>query len=150
MITHNYNSDITRVQSGIIVHGCNAQGVMGSGVAKQLRATYPEIFTHYAQHVETKRLLNLPALGTIAYSHVTDDLIIANCITQEYYGRDGRQYVSYEALETIFHCLSIFKTRPIHIPYLIGAGLGGGDEKTILEIINKTLYNNNIHFHYWK
>lgn len=150
MITHNYDSDITRVQSGIIVHGCNAQGVMGSGVAKQLRATYPEIFTHYSQHLETKRVLGLPALGSIAYSHVTDDLIIANCITQEYYGRDGRKYVRYEALRKCLHYLSVHIAAPIHIPYLIGAGLGGGDEKTILEIFNKTLYNNNLHFHYWK
>ncbi len=35
------SGDIRCVSSGIIVHGCNAQGVMGSGVALALRTTWP-------------------------------------------------------------------------------------------------------------
>ena len=39
--------DICSVNSGIIVHGCNAQGVMGSGVAKAIRLKYPQVFEDY-------------------------------------------------------------------------------------------------------
>jgi hypothetical protein len=74
-------------------------------------------------------------------------------ITQEYYGRDGRQYVSYEAvedcLENVLDWLGDYSI-PIHVPYLIGAGLGGGDEKTLLAIFEKVLGNYNLNFHIWK
>src|SRR5271167_114181 len=41
------NKDITTVDEGIIAHGCNCQGVMGSGVARFLRDKYPQIFPYY-------------------------------------------------------------------------------------------------------
>ena len=41
--------DITTVDRGIIAHGCNCQGVMGSGVARFLRDKYPQIFPEYAK-----------------------------------------------------------------------------------------------------
>lgn len=152
MITHHYDSDISKVTSGVIVHGCNAQGVMGSGVAKQLRSKYPEIFDHYTGHLRSKQELGNDPMGSIAFSEVNrngNDFIIANCITQRFYGRDGAKYVSYEALKKCLDTLAMFK-QPIHVPYLVGAGLGGGDEKLILEMFTKTLYNNNLNFHYWK
>ena len=37
-----------------IVHGCNAQGVMGSGVAKALRDEWPQIFKPYADFIATR------------------------------------------------------------------------------------------------
>ena len=65
MITHKYNSNITEVTQGVIVHGCNAQGVMGSGVAKQLRAKYPEIYVDYLDGLEEYSTENLSPLGAV-------------------------------------------------------------------------------------
>ena len=33
-------SDLLDIEQGMIVHGCNAQGVMGAGVADQIRRKY--------------------------------------------------------------------------------------------------------------
>jgi O-acetyl-ADP-ribose deacetylase (regulator of RNase III) len=153
MITHKYNSDITKVDRGIIVHGCNAQGVMGSGVAKQLRAKYPQIFEDYVAHLELCKIEDVPVLGFVSYTQVSKELYIANAITQEFYGRDGKQYVDYEALSTCLTSVADLAQQwkmPVHIPYLIGAGLGGGDEKIILEIVEKTMYNTDCILHHFK
>jgi len=153
MITHRYNSDITKVTSGIIVHGCNAQGVMGSGVAKQLRAKYPEIFLDYLDLLNTFKESKDSPMGKTMVSLVSKDLYIANAVTQEFYGRDGKQYVDYEALSTCLTSVADLAQQwkmPVHIPYLIGAGLGGGDEKIILEIVEKTMYNTDCILHHFK
>lgn len=152
MFIHHNPSNIVRAKEGVIVHGCNAQGIMGSGVAKQLRAKYPEIFFDYVLGLKEYALQKLSPLGTLSVVPVSKTLKIVNAITQEFYGRDGVQYVSYVALETAFANIAtrFDFTTPIHIPYLIGAGLGGGDEKTILELIDKNLKDHEVHFHHWK
>jgi O-acetyl-ADP-ribose deacetylase (regulator of RNase III) len=152
MITHKYNSNITEVTQGVIVHGCNAQGVMGSGVAKQLRAKYPEIYVDYLDGLEEYSTENLSPLGAVFLSEVRPTLVIANAITQEFYGKDGRKYISYTALEEALgfvQKVAMASNVVVHIPYLIGAGLGGGDEKTILEIVEKTMYNTDCILHHF-
>lgn len=152
MFIHHNPSNIVRAREGVVVHGCNAQGVMGSGVAKQLRAKYPEIFYRYCEHLNDLLDQDVNPLGSVNFVPVTATLVIANAITQEFYGRDGEQYVSYtaikDALKHIADCYG-FDT-PIHIPYLIGAGLGGGDEQTILQIIETELAEHEVHLHHWK
>lgn len=37
------------VTKGIIMHGCNCQGVMGSGVALAVKRKYPLAFDRYSQ-----------------------------------------------------------------------------------------------------
>lgn len=153
MIRHLENSDITKVTEGIIVHGCNAQGVMGSGVAKQLRATHPDIFTDYSALLKSFYDEGRSPLGQVAWSDINASLVIANAITQTFYGRDGKKYVSYDALDAAFHRVASFAQAfdaCIHIPYLIGAGLGGGNASIITAIIEQTLGNHKVYFHHWK
>lgn len=76
---------------------------------------------------------------------------MCNAITQEHYGRTGDKYVSYKALRAcLAEVASTHSDKPIHIPYLIGAGLGGGDEETILRIIETKLKDCDVHLHHWK
>lgn len=131
--------DILTVDRGIIVHGCNAQGVMGSGIAKEIRGAYPAAYLAYVEHVQGKRREEV--LGTVAFYDVPDtDLTIANAITQLTFGKDGRRYVSYEAIQRAFDVIVARANQPgsqrqVHYP-LIGAGLGGGDWAIISEIID--------------
>lgn len=145
---HLYNSNILDVTSGVIVHGCNAQGTMGSGVAKQLRAKYPEIYDAYVVHLNKFRANAWNPLGSVNFVHVHSGLTVANAITQEFYGRDGRQYVSYAALrKALADVVAVADGITVHVPYLIGAGLGGGSEQKILEIFKNIGYEN-ICFHH--
>ena len=154
MITHHEPSNICLVTDGVIVHGCNAQGVMGSGVAKQLRAKYPDIFLAYINHLDTYKGLDVNPLGSVSFSRINGSLLVANAITQEFYGRDGELYVSYialiECLKSVAEFVTARRNMPVHIPYLIGAGLGGGDEEKIIRIIENKLKDCDVHLHHWK
>ena len=153
MITHKFDSDITKVKSGIIVHGCNAQSVMGSGVAKQLRATYPDIFTDYKNLIDDFYIDGCSPLGQVAWSDISVDLVIANAITQNFYGRDDKKYVSYDALDDAFQRVASFAKASdctIHIPFLIGGGLGGGNANIIQRIIEENTQDLEVVYHHWK
>lgn len=133
--------DITTVRSGIIVHGCNAQGVMGSGVAKAIRQAFPEAYRRYAEAANDERGL---ILGRVVWAKVSDEplLAVANAITQEFYGRSpGFRYVDYDAVRCAFRKIGEVARRKkltVHYP-MIGAGLGGGDWETIRRIIDEEL-----------
>jgi len=127
------------VNSGHIVHGCNAQGVMGSGVALAVKKKYPGAFDKYIVQHAMSRL----ALGTAYAYQVHENLYVWNAITQDRYGQQGRN-CSYDAIQTCFEQVNtavgftLDVTPEIHIP-MIGAGLGGGNWEIIREIIEQTV-----------
>lgn len=139
--------DLLTASEPVIVHGCNAQGVMGSGVAKLIRAKYPGAYDAYEARHKTRGL----RLGEVIWADCSGH-IVANAVTQEYYGRDGRRYADYDAIERAFTSLNEValathdykgertppppKITAIAMP-LIGAGLAGGSWKTISEIIER-------------
>lgn len=126
--------DVLDATNGIIVHGCNAQGVMGSGLAKAVRAKYPKAFADYADAYTQGGL----ELGQVVLSEITDTLVIANAITQWHYGRDKVKYVSYPAIQQTFTAIAEAASQldiEVHYP-MIGAGLGGGNWAVISEIID--------------
>lgn len=141
MIVFINDSNLLEVTSGIIMHGCNSQGVMGSGVAKQLRAKYPDVYLDYLNHLQDCKVVygtGKASLGTVAFTNVSKDLVIASAITQEFYGKDGKLYVSYDTLNRSARSVlwvASSKNMPVHIPYMLGAGLGGGDLCLIKSII---------------
>lgn len=126
------------VKEGIIVHGCNCQGKMRSGVASEIRDLYPEAYNKYKTVYDTNGL----RLGSIIPVDVSDTLTIINAMTQEYYGRDKAVvYVSYDAVYECFeqiNVLALQMNRSVHFP-LIGCGLGNGDWNIVSQIINDTL-----------
>lgn len=140
----NFNKgNILDVTSGIIVHGCNAQGVMGSGVAKQLREKYPEMYAKYKSDI-TSVFDTSESVGAVSWYSLTPGkpFLIASGITQEFYGRDiSVKYVSYDAVHSVFMKVfnhALFHNLTVHIPDLIGCGLGGGNRDVVLAIIEDT------------
>jgi O-acetyl-ADP-ribose deacetylase (regulator of RNase III) len=126
------------VESGILVHGCNCQGVWGSGVASQMKEKYPEAFKRYVSDLKKNDSARM-ALGTISYHEVHPTLTVFSAFTQEFYGRDkNARYVSYDALDACFYYIISYArgmNQQIYLPDLIGAGLGGGNREVILAII---------------
>lgn len=129
-----------------IIHGCNCQNTMGSGIARQIREKYPAAYeadTAFAQDRAPAR-----RLGRFSKADV-GDFVIYNAYTQLNYGREpSARYVSYEAiarsLSGIAADLSPFWSygdrQSIRIGYpLIGAGLGGGNWSIISAIIDDQL-----------
>lgn len=131
----------------LIVHGCNAQGRMGSGFAKELRERFPEAYNAYNDVYQEKGL----KLGDVVYYDDYQNLCIANAITQENYGYDGKKYVSYDAIDKIFVDMNFWIGHTgmhfhVHFPK-IGADLGGGNWNVIKEIIDARLINAEKHLY---
>jgi Predicted phosphatase homologous to the C-terminal domain of histone macroH2A1 len=127
--------DLLRVPNGIIVHGCNAKGVMGSGVAKQIRATWPGCYAVYRKEYERAGL----KVGDVIFYKVHDHLLIANAITQETFGRNPNVvYVDYDGVRSCFEKIAVmarWKELPVHFP-LIGCGLANGSWDVVSQIID--------------
>lgn len=133
--------DILNAPEEWIAHGVNAQGRMGSGVAKVLFERYPKMRQDYLNAYQSKG--NRLFLGDIIVTEGHPHSIIS-AVTQEFYGYDKKLYVSYQGLAACFTNMdtlaSIRGIRAIALP-LIGAGLAGGDWKQIEDIIEQTVEN---------
>lgn len=125
--------DISTVERGVVAQGVNTQAVMGSGVAKVLRYKYPTIFNPYAVMCSAYKTNPANLLGQVCFVDVglevipNTELIIANCFTQEFYGRDGKAYADAEAVKTSLDTamgLAAGMALPLFMPK-IGCGLGG-------------------------
>ena len=128
----------------IIAHGCNALGIMGAGVAKQIKQTYPKAFEVYHQKHGKDGL----TLGEVV-PWVSAERIVLNMITQQAFGNTpGVVYVDYE--QGIRKCMRalenaarrhqqaeagpFYENSVVAMPK-IGAGLAGGDWGVIASII---------------
>lgn len=125
----------------IIAHGCNAQGVMGSGFALAIKERFPWAYEGYRLQFRTKGLKR----GAAYMCHRSPDtIIIANCITQADYGRDPNiHYVSYESVADSLALVAEYAAHiypagplPIHFPF-IGGGLANGDRDILMSIFEK-------------
>jgi len=137
-ININNGDMLANVTGGIIVHGCNAQGVMGSGIALSIKNKWPEVFNAYRKKFLDSGLI----LGEVIYVKVAENLIVANAITQEFYKGNTSyadiRYTSYDAVDKAFADINKYSQRtnlPIHYP-LIGAVRGGGNWDIISKIIS--------------
>lgn len=132
--------DLLGATQKVILHGCNNHGVMGSGVARQIRAKWPNVYEVYALKHKVFGL----DMGDIIPVATLDGKIVVNCITQDGFGRDGARYVDYDAIDRCFQKINDrvedWEVSEVAMPR-IGAGLGGGDWNMIEQIIMKNSRN---------
>lgn len=128
-----------------VLHCCNCQGVMGSGIAAQIKDKYPIAHQAYLNHQETIGL----ELGTISFSMVGGDAksiatrYVFNLHAQNLFGA-GSRFVNYEALyEAMERARDIIVRNlgghgTVGVPYNMAAFRAGGDFRiveTMLEVI---------------
>ena len=107
---------------------------MGAGVAKDIRYKWPLAYKTY--------LASPMVLGSVSFAHVSPifNIWVANAITQQFYGRDHRRYVSYDALRCACKKVNQFaldnKISSINFPR-IGCNLGGGDWQVVSAILEE-------------
>ena len=118
-----------------IVHQVNCKGIMGSGLALQVRNRYPNVYEEYIKMCRKRNLL-----GEIQIVPIDNERNIVNMFTQENIGRNRRQ-TDYKAMLQAFNKLFNIATGnnggDIAIPKLLGCGLAGGNWETVLRIIQK-------------
>lgn len=117
----------------------NCIGVMGGGLAAQIRKIYPDIYEEYRTYLNTFNNKK-DALGKVYKFITNDNLVIFNIFGQYSFGTD-KKYTDYDALANGFECIKkhLIVANPnfntLYIPYNIGCGLGGGDWNIVLNII---------------
>lgn len=144
--------DVVKCHHGIICHSVNALGAYNAGVAKQIRAAFPHAYDAYMYKYRRTgwftgdvQFVDPPKLASDPSKHIYDT-IIANCCTQQYYGRD-RDYNDYGAFPIVFHNVLKYAQelglKSIALPRM-GAGLAGGDWTRIETILRDAIAGYNV------
>lgn len=144
MIKH-IKCDIFESGADIICHQVNCQGVMGSGIAKQVRDKYPKVYEEYKEWCDDFSPDFL--IGTVQYVGIYDNNLtgIINVFGQINYGYDGKCYTDYDALKKAFNNIhrtitktNFFSFKPIiAFPYKFGCARGGGDWNIVYKMIKE-------------
>ena len=126
-----------------ILHQVNCKGVMGAGIAKQIRDRYPFVYQDYLKALKYEHA----GLGHIVVSREqgVNGLEIISMFAQENFGYSGR-YTDYDAFKK---CLDLVADHvnqwsykyhenfKVGIPYKIGCGLAGGDWEKVKKMIKE-------------
>ena len=139
--------DVLKIPNIYICHQVNCRGVMGAGLAKQIKEKWPWIYDIYKRTCDSNIPRNL--LGTSEFIRGNDMVYIVNMYAQIDYGRD-KCYTDYKAFK---YCLmeiakNVDKEKDIiRFPYKIGCGLAGGDWNIIQKLIYEILGEYNVEFY---
>lgn len=132
-------------QFNIIVHGCNCQNTMGSGIAKELRDRYPGVYEADTLAGKTwqtpvAKLGNFSTYATVGKQG--NLFVVVNAYTQLHYLPRGVDHFEYESFYIILKKLEYIVNEGFNIgfPY-IGMGLAGGDSKRIIDLLETFAYN---------
>lgn len=132
------HGDLLRQPVDIIAHQTNCIGVMGAGIALQIKQ---QLLTsnEYQKYVSKCKEFGAELMGQAQLLQAPDGRIIANCFAQKMPQSKGRA-TDYDAL---MH--SIAKVRnyakmnemTVGVPGLIGCGLAGGDWNIVRDMLYK-------------
>ena len=149
MIKH-IKCDIFESGADIICHQVNCQGVMGSGVAKQVKERYPVVYDEYMKWCNERAPKDL--LGCTQFVRLVpvwqevpegEFMGVMNIFGQLDYGYNGKCYTDYDALKHSFtnintFCKDFFSYAPIlAFPYKFGCARGGGDWNIVYKMIEE-------------
>lgn len=153
------NGDLLNEKCDIICHQVNCQGVMGSGIALQIKNKWPKVFREYYEYVNMIKEWKdggVPLLGRCSLVNIKDcsDNIewVANIFGQYFYGTD-RRHTDYIAFEKCLLFIRDFvyeeygyygKQCVIGFPYKIGCDRGGGEWNIVYDLIKKTFEKENV------
>ena len=135
-----------------ILHQVNCKGVMGAGLAKEIKKKYPVVYDYYHRlccdrHYNPPFMISSPLLGRIQVVWPDNHLVgespqypaVVNLFAQDGYGR-GKRFTDYYALEK---CLKEVNKRfhgeRVAIPYGMSCGLAGGDWSVVSRLIEENL-----------
>ena len=146
MLQHAKGNLIDMAEQGlfdIIVHGCNCQNTMGSGIAKEIRARYPsayEIDTIYHKSLlfDYQGNCAFEKLGNYTETTNNDETFtIINAYTQVNYMPRNIDHFEYGSFALILRKLAArFPDKRFGFPY-IGMGLAGGNGFRIMNMLEE-------------
>jgi len=147
MLKHTKGNLIDMAEQGlfdVIVHGCNCQNTMGSGIAKEIRERIPAAHVadrEYDRYM-TDEHTRYQKLGTytsaVASTNGRKDIhpfVVVNAYTQDHYIPRDVDHFEYTSFAMILQkLLHAYGTLRLGFPY-IGMGLAGGDKDRIIALL---------------
>ena len=142
----------------IIGHQVNCLGIMGAGIAKQIKSKWFTVFTEYAKFCN-KFVSDYELLGKCQLVEVADDTTgyVANLFGEYSFAETVAPFenrnTDYEALREALLSLKVqalqLGIHDVGLPYKIGCGLAGGDwEGTVYPMI-ENIFGNDLNFVLW-
>lgn len=129
--------DLFAGTSPVIAHGCNLRGVMGAGVAKQMKIRFPDTFDRYEAMCKDKTFLGGDMLVTEELLGNGRKIRIYNLMTQSgFEGADINFLIT--AMHNMLDDAAKNGIKEITMP-LIGGGLGGINPSACLNIYMQAL-----------
>ena len=141
-------------QTDVIAHQVNCQGVMGSGVAKQIREKWANVYTAYRAEYDLFTDLNKPLLGNCQLVQINDHQHVANLFGQDKYGYDNKRYTSYDgiydALVSLASQMKDNNMNSVAFPYHMSSDRGGADWFIISTMITSVFKHTDVQIEIWK
>lgn len=140
------DGDLLESNADIIAHQVNCQGKMNSGIAKQIREKYPEVFKLYKTLCDNYIDHKYDLLGMCDVVSISNGKYIANLFGQLNYGYDGKQYTNLQALKIAMIKLRNFasKNKTIAFPYGLASFRGGAKWEDVYAIIKEVFDGYNV------
>lgn len=131
---HIVKGDLLKTDATYIAHQVNCCGVMGRGLALQIRREFPDVYRRYQNYCEEHRIRDL--LGRILLVPTDHGKVICNLFGQERYGYN-KQYTDLNALRRCFQQLGriVPEYEMIAMPHMLGCGNGGGNWDDVYGLI---------------
>lgn len=147
------DTDLFDADVDVIAHQVNCMGVMGSGVAAQVKALYPDVYVRYRTVCREIRPQNLLGMTQTVSIKEQDALrhgrpfAVANLFAQLSFGRD-RQHTNYKALVSCLQDLAqemhYRNYHSVAVPYMMGCVRGGGDWDKVFSYLETELNDFNV------
>lgn len=118
-----------------IAHGCNTGGIMGAGIAKQIRERFPAAFEQYKKRCRAGQF----SLGDVDHWHgrvgerIYDVFSLGTQVTT---GRDARLVAIEDSMRRMVAIAERLKIDAIGMPK-IGCGLGGLAWAHVAQIVHE-------------
>ena len=157
MITTRQGDLLEQVDLELIAHQTNCKGSMGAGIAKQIRARYPQTYEPYRKACHTN---GADLLGTFMAVSTDGKRVRMNrlvkgdcCMIVNLFGQNGygtrRPQTQYDKLEQALTKLRDEMVargiRTVGVPKYLGCGLAGGNWNTVYNILHRLFaYENRI------
>lgn len=131
--------DILKANTEAIINPVNCTGVMGKGLALQIKSAYLYNFTLYKNECDNKRI-KVGEVFTVDLKTTTFPNYIINFPTKDHW-RDNSQLIWIETgLSSLLESIKKFNIKSIAIPPL-GCGLGGLEWSVVKPVIIKAFEN---------
>ena len=142
------NGDLLEAKENLIVHQVNCFGVMGAGVAKQIKEKWPEVYDGYYELCKANSHYRTELLGCVYWKCVGYNKYIGCLFGQYGLSNNGKRATDYPSLKE-----GLLKVRDfseggrcsVAMPYGIGCGLAGGDwDGVVYPMIEEIFYDYNV------